>query len=279
MPMGFLGYIKLANVFLLTQLGGFTFELQGIPAVWNLISDWLVEDRVEPQDVVISPNGIAVQNYAKVSGDPRTGVWLSQAAFRVDAEQLVTVNCTGMAIRRTETYSASTYKAIRVGPGVPTGPLNPVPINRNPFPGWAAKADITWPGAPPIYTPNNPTGFVLRSADFTINNNTQIVKGCTGEVNPVAVLQGTIGVDGSITLWRDGPIPDPYAVSGQPFRADGAYLTMSFGAVSPLQFLLRHILLMSDQYEIQGQNNLSTRVFGFSGLGEGLYPPFQMVAA
>lgn len=314
MPMGYMGYAKLANVFLLTNSGGLNrmvnplrseavwgagwynaaqttnyadsqqhfegslaFELQGIPSVWNLFRDWAVEQRVEPQDMVISPNGLATQNYTKVKDDPRTGVWLSQAGFRIDAEQLVTVNAFAVAIRRSETSTVSSYKAIRVGPGTPTGPLNPSPTNRNPIPGWNCKAAITWPGAPAFYSSANPTGLVLRSADFTLNNNTQIIRGCTGEPNPVAVLQGTIAVDGNITVWRDGPIPDPYAVEGQPFRAEAASLQMLIGG--QLGFRILHVLLTSDQYEIQSQNSPSTRTFGFAGLGSGLTPPLLMDAA
>lgn len=316
MPVGYLGYLKLADIFLLTQTGGlnrqvdpilsnavwgagwynaaqttnyadgqqffqgdFTFELQGIPVVWNLISNWLVEQRVYPQGMIISPNGLVVQTYNVVDGDPRTGVWLTNAGFRVDPENLVTINATGIAIRRSESYTASTYKQVRVGPGIPTAPLNPAPTNRNPFPGWAAATVITWPGAPAYYTPTNPTGIMLQSADFRVNNNTVVVKGCTGEPNPVAVFQGTMAVDGNITIWRDGPIPDPYATPGQPFSAAGATLTMTFGQVSPLQFLIRHVLLTEDQFTIQGQNEIVNRTFGFAGLGEGINPPFQMTAA
>lgn len=316
MPLGYLGYIKLAGSYLLANSSGLNrkvepimseavwgagwynaakttnyadsqqnfegdaaFELQGSGTIWNLIRDWLIEQRVYPQSVVISPNGIIEHTYTASSGDPRAGVWLKSAALSVDAESLVSVSASLMALKRTETTTASSYKAIRTGPGIPTNPLNPAPHNRNPFPGWSALTTITWPGAPSIYSPSNPTGFVLQKADFTVDNNTQVIRGCTGDANPVAVLQGTIGVDGSITLWRDGPIPDPYDQSGTPFTASGASIAMQFGTTSPLAFNIDHVLLTSDAYDIQGQNSPSVRVFGFAGLGDGLLPPFRMASA
>jgi hypothetical protein len=157
--------------------------------------------------------------------------------------------------------------------------LNPAPTNRNPFAGWSALTTITWPGAPDIYSLSNPTGFVLQKGDFTVNNNTQIIRGCTGDANPVAVLQGTIAVDGSLTIWRDGPILDPYAISGTPFTASGASIGIQFGTVSPLGFNINHVLITEDSYDIQGQNTPSVRVFGFAGLGDGLLPPFIMQPA
>lgn len=140
--------------------------------------DWLIERRVFPQSMILSPNGILVQNYEVNPSDARTGVWANTAAFTVDPERLVTVNLGGIALRRTEVASAATYKSIRVGPGIPTAPLNPTPTNRNPFPGWAAQVFLTWPNAPPIFSESNTTGFVMRGADFQYSNNTQVIRGC-----------------------------------------------------------------------------------------------------
>jgi len=313
MPLGYLGFIKLSDVFLLANTSGLNrqvnplqstgvwgsgwfnaaqttnyadsqqhfegpvqFELQGIPSIWNRVRDWLVEERVDSQDVELSPNGITRFQYSLLPADPRTGVWMSQAAFTVDPTALITLNATLMGLKRVEISSASTYKAIRIGPGVPEGPLNPAPHNRNPFPGWNAATSITWPGAPPVWSPTTLTGFVLQNANFTVNNNTQIIRGVTGDTNPVAVLQGTMAVDGSMTLWRDGPIPDPYDQPGVPFTAAGASVAMQFGIINPLSFDIDHVLLTSDAHDIQGQNTATTRVFGFAGLGDGLLPPFRM---
>jgi hypothetical protein len=316
MPLGYFGYLKLANIFLLTNSGGlnrqvdpilseavwgagwytgskytnfadgqqhfagsFTIELQGIPSVWNLLGGWIVENRVTPQGAEISPNGITVQNYTANTADPRTGLWLRSAAFTVAPDQPISLNCDVVGLRRTETHKASSYKAIRVGPGVPTAPLNPTPTNRNPFPGWSAQTQLSWPGSPPIFTDANPTGFVLMGADWTFSNNTQIIKGCTGSVNPAAVMQGTMAVEGTVRIWRDGPIPDPYDIPGQPFTATGANLSMTFGTQTPKpQILIKHVLLQREEFTIQGQDSPIPRSFGFAGLGDGLGPPMAMPA-
>jgi hypothetical protein len=315
MPLGYLGYMKLAGTYLLANSSGLNrvveplrsqavwgagwynaatvtnyadnqqsfegsvqFELQGNTTIWNLIRDWLIERRVFAKTLEISPNGLTKQLYEQTNSDAASGCWMKSAAFSVDPDSLISINASLVALKRVESQVASDYKAIVNGPGLPSNPLNPSPHNRNPFPGWSAKATITWPGAPAFYSPSNPTGMVLQKADFDINNNTVIIRGCTGESNPVMVLQGTMSVGGSMTLWRDGPIPDPYA-SGTPFTASGASIQLDFGSTSPLSIQVTHVLLTSDAFDLSGQNSPTVRVFGFEGLGNGLLPPFRMLVA
>jgi hypothetical protein len=314
MSLGYLGYVKLANTFLLCNSsglnrqvaplmsegvwgagwynaaqdtnyadsqqhfeGGINFELQGASSVWNLLRDWLVEQRVDAQSVELSPNGIDKYNYTKDAQDPRTGVWLSQAGFSIGNNELVKISATGIALRRTESVAGANYKAIRVGPGLPVNPLNPSPKNRNPIPGWNCKATIVIPNFPAAWTTSNLTGSVLQSAEVNVNNNTQIIRGCTGDNNPVAVLQGTMAVEGSITVWRDGSIPDPYGTGS--FQASGASMLLQMGGAPSLDFNIRYVLITSDAFDIQGKNNPTVRVFGFAGLGDGVYPPLTLTQA
>jgi hypothetical protein len=264
--------------------GSIAFELQGAPPVWNLIRNWLIERRVYPNSATISPNGIIKQDYSLKPPDSRRGVWISSAGFAVDPERFITINSNVMALHRDESTVGSNYQAIPSVPGnIPTYPLNPGPnYNQNPFPGWSAVTKLTWPGAPPPYDDVNPTtpqGFVLMGADFTFNNNTQVIKGCTGSPNPVAVMQGTMALEGTIRLWRDGAITDPYDTTlNPPFTAQGANLQLSFGGsgASNPTLLLRHILFTSEDFVIAGQNAPVPRTFGFTGLGEGVYPPLYM---
>lgn len=259
--------------------GAVQFELQGDPDLWTLVSDWLINERVYAKSIEISPNGIQRYKYTKETNDCRSGVWMKSASFNIDSGSLITVNSNLMALKRAEEITGTTYKNLRVGPGRPTSPLNPAPHNRNPLPGWAAKAEIGWPGAPAFWSDTNCAGLVMTTASVTVENNTQIIRGCTGDPNPVAVLQGAMQVSGSITLWRDGPIPDPYGQPGTPFTASDAYLNISLGSVNPLGFEIAHLLLTSDAHDVQGQNTPSTRVFGFSGLGNGEEPPFKMTTS
>lgn len=136
--------------------GALTFELQGgLPTVWKLITDWLVNWRVYPQSMIISPNGLAIQSFqadTNPNGNTRGGVWMNSAGFTVDPAASIKLNCNVIGLQRSESYSASTYRAVRTTPNVPTLPLNPAPINRNPFPGWLAQAQVNlWP-------PNYPAG-------------------------------------------------------------------------------------------------------------------------
>jgi hypothetical protein len=231
---------------------------------------------VTPKSLIISPNGLVVQSFLATS-DPRTGAWMNTAGFTVSAGESIKLSCDVKALMRTETYSANTYRAVRVGPGVPTAPLNPIPTNRNPFPGWAATTQIVWPGSPPIFSNANPTGMFMMDADWSFNNNTQIIKGCTGLPNPAAVMQGVMAVEGNMNLFRDGVIADPYAIPNTPFTASGSSIRMNFGTVAPVpQVDFLHVLLMSEDFTIQGQNNPVPRKFGFAGLGDGVQPPMLM---
>jgi hypothetical protein len=52
---------------------------------------------------------------------------------------------------------------------------------------------------------------------------------------------------------------------------------MSFGTQAPQpQILIKHIILTSEEFTIQGQNTPVPRTFGFSGLGDGTAPPMVM---
>jgi hypothetical protein len=316
MPIGYLGYAKLANQFLLTNSsslnrkieplyseavwgagwynaakhtnyadsqqyfeGGLEFELQAQATVWNLIRSWLIEDRACSQSLVMSPNGFVVYDYTKDTNDSRTGVWLKSASFSIDAEQLIKVSAECIALKRTETVSQGKFCAnMRSNPanGAPVNPLNPAPRNRNPIPGWNAAATIVWPDSQPFWsTPSNLTGMVLKSASINVNNNTQLIKGCTGDANPVAVIQGTITAEGDMSLWREGGIPDPYATPGV-FTASNANIAFSLGGAGGLTFRMNYVVLTSDAHDIQGQDTPTTRNFGFAGLGDGISPPFLM---
>jgi len=314
MPIGYLGFLKLADQFLLCNStglnrqvnpllstgvwgagwfnaatttnyadsqqhfeGAMNFELQGEAAIWNLIRDWLIQQRAFPQNVILSPNGIVTYNYLIDGGDPRTGVWMSQAAITVDSTALITFSATGIALKRVEVVASTNWKVgLKTNVGAPVKPLNPSPRNRNPIPGWNTQALVTWPNAPAFWAdPGALDGMVLTQANFTVNNNTQIVRGCTGDTNPVAVIQGTITVDGTMNLWRDGGIPDPY-VPDSNFTAENASVIFDLGGAPALTFRMRNILLTSDAHDVQGQNTLTSRNFGMAGLGDGVFPPFLM---
>jgi hypothetical protein len=258
--------------------GAINFELQGDAELWDLIRDWLVEQRAFAKSCIISPNGIISYEYTKDDADPRSGVWMRQCSINIDNNALITMAATCIGLKRTEIITGSSYITMRTGVGAPTAPMNPAPRNRNPIPGWNAAATVVWPNAPAFYSQANPAGMVLMSANVNVDNNTQIIRGCTGDVNPVAVIQGTISAEGAMNLWRDGGIPDPYGTPGN-FTAANASVTWSLGGAPALVFRLPHLLLRTDAYDVTGQNNPTTRNFGLAGVGDGVAPPFLMDAA
>jgi hypothetical protein len=257
--------------------GGLSFELQAENAVWSLLRNWFIEQRAFPQSLVFSPNGYSVHTYSKSSTDPRGGVWAKSVSFEIGAQELIKVNTTCVGLKRVETNNSGKFTTSRAfSSRKPVKPLNPSPYNRNPAPGWYSAAAVTWPGSPTFWTPANLTGMVLTSGSMEINNNTQIVFGCTGDPNPVAVIQGPIEASGNMSLWRDGGIPDPYGNTNTPFSASGASVTFTLAGISNLTLSMPYVVLNTDAYNVKGQKQLTSRDFGFFGLGDGINPPMLM---
>jgi len=124
-------------------------------------------------------------------------------------------------------------------------------------------------GEAEVYDPHNSETSSYVAGGLVHHN-------CTGDVNPVAVLQGTITVDGNMTVWRDGPIEDPYGDNSTPsgFTASNASVVFTLGGgVGELSFRMNNILLTSDSHDVQGANTPTTRNFGIAGMGDGINPP------
>jgi hypothetical protein len=261
--------------------GAINFELSGNASIWNLVANWLIENRAYAKSCTISPNGFAVYSYTLSNTDSRSGAWCKSCSFTIDAGALVTVAATAVALKRTESGATGTnYAANKRDPGnAPANPLNPDTRNMNPIPGWNVTATVAWPNSQTFWADTNDTtrlGMVLMKATVNVNNNTQVIRGCTGDLAPVAVIQGVIHAEGNMELWRNGGIPDPYGTPGN-FTATGASIGLAIGSgAGALAMDLDHVLLTSDAYDVQGQNNPSNRNFGFAGLGDGTAPPITM---
>jgi hypothetical protein len=281
--------------------GPINFELQGVPLVWNLIRDWLIERRAFPQSARISPNGVMEYRYETDVNDYRTGLWMSQATININNTALVTVSGTCIGLKRKEFVNGvengplvTNFYPMGVNPARagspaardqglrPVAPLNPAPRNLNPIPGWDCQAQVVWPAAAPFWAdPGNVDGMVLMQTDIRVNNNTQVIRGCTGDIAPVAVIQGTINAEGTMNLWRPAGISDPYRIPGN-FSAVGASVIFRIGINGAVAFAtasLPHVLLTSDEYNIAGQNDPVSRNFGYAALGDGNAPPFIMAPA
>lgn len=264
--------------------GPVAFELSAQAALWNVFRDWAVYRRVYPKSVRMSPNGIVRYDYLADESDPRAGCWMGSISLRISAEALITVNAEFMALKRHEVILGNNYLAMDIQGHLPTAPLNPSPRNRNPIAGFTARAEIAWPNSPPWWSESNRNGMVLREADITHNNNPVLIKGCTGTPTAIAVLMGTMDTSGTITLFRDGPIPDPYGddILSSPFTAESASIALYIGGsqgAAELGLRVPHVLLQSDSYDVKSQNEPTTRTFGFAAVGDGTGPPFIIDAA
>lgn len=275
--------------------GNAVFEVQYNTAIWNMLIDWIVEQRVTPLTAQISPDGFVNYLYQQVNADPRSGLWNKSAAIRISPEAAITCDVDCLALKRIENVIspgsnyASTFR-YNLGNGGPGGTLpadfvssvrNPSPFNRNPIPGWQAKAAVTWPNAPAFWADGSqPYGMALRETDFTINNNTTLIKACTGDRIPLAIIVGTIEATGSIQLWRDGAIPDPYGDQNNPstFTASGANINLFLAGGASPAVTFGGVVLSTDTYNVANGNEPVSRTFGFFGVGDTTYPPCRLFA-
>ncbi len=272
--------------------GNINFELQYNSTVWDIFARWLTRgasdtaapNRVTPISLLISPDAYLSYLYQYTTSDIQSGAWCRNARISISPERAITVDCGAVAIKRTETqvvasnYAANLATNLSLPASFTDALMNPSPYNRNPIPGWNVVPSPTWAGMPAWWAPGSvPYGLAMQDLNFSADNHTQVVYALSGQPGPLAVIQGTVEAMGDMTLWRDGAIPDPYAVSGTPFTARNAYLKLQISsAVDAVKF--NNIIIREDEYNVTGQDTLVPRKFGFYAIGDGAQLPIVLAA-
>lgn len=279
----------------LTYEGPIEFDLQGNPTIWDIVRDWAILRRAFPKSLELSPDGSVVYQYTFSDLALFDGAWNSALSLRFSPEAITKATANAIAIRRVEVFSDLQYfdfddggPAPKTGVGTPLSPVNPPTAptgarNLNPIPGWNSRAAfvINDTDSLEVYA-GEETDYKTEVMDysFDITNNTQIVRTCNGKRIPSAVLQGTIDVTGSVTLYREGGIKDPVKLdvdeasgAADYVYADQTYLGINIG--DTLFVKIPYALITSSDYGVKGQNEVSTRTFGIKGIGDGVEPPIQ----
>jgi hypothetical protein len=265
--------------------GGINFEVQYNSTVWTLLKDWAVNQRAFPASMQISPDGYLNYLYQASSSDPRGGVWCDSLSLRISPDGFIAASVTGKALKRVETvttdhnYAANLRTNLSLPSSFTNSLLNPSPFNRNPIPGWNARAAINWPNSPGVWQDgSNPYGFIFMEGNVTLNNKVQMIRGCTGDRIPAAMIVGTMEASGDMSLWRDGAIRDPYGDANNPstFTASNAYVKLYLGGGADPAIALNNVVLSSDRYDMGGQDDRVPRAFGFYGLGDGTLAPCEL---
>jgi len=219
-------------------------------------------------------------------------VGLERNVFGPAAPQAFGTNIVDPALQGITDPGAVSYVQDKFGISNPNNPLNPfqgtapnIYNNVDPIPYWRTEAYIKrFDGTNWERVSVGPVGQLVETETVNwsvdLSNNTVILYTCRGVRGASAVLQGPIGVTGSITLYN------PYGVFDPVFGAPGilGYDTPGFDESSPaftadntefvinitgadVQMALPAVRFDSDDYSIQSQSDITNRTFSIKGLG------------
>ena len=176
----------------------------------------------------------------------------------------------------------------RFGLSKPNHPLNPSHSEYNnqpnfdPIPYWRTKSYIKrFNGA--TWEPTLMNGLESETVEWSVdlNNNTQVLYTCRGVRGASAVLQGSIDVTGSVTMYNPYGLPDPLFGDGSGaydefnpyFIAENTEFmveivgTGATGIGDNLTLALPAVVIESDDYGIKGQNDVTNRTYSIKALG------------
>jgi hypothetical protein len=291
--------------------GTIDFELQGGDDIWNLLGDWIVNERAYPRSLDISPDGARVYQYRTTgvydANYDLNGAWNTNASFNTSEGSFVTVSTGVIALNRSEvdpaggnTYTDYSYikqKTGIIGSDVAvfnaTNPLNPGGSNVNPIPYWRTNAQLlTGTYANPFSGGAAPqTGLETVEWSVDASQNQIILYTCNGSRLPTALLQGAMDVSGNVVLYHEVGVFDPIlgpAGTGDiltPYLyAENTWFRVEIkrGDSTPSVFLeLPAVIVESDDYSLTDANSVTNRTFSLKGMGgrtttTHLLPPFLM---
>jgi hypothetical protein len=276
--------------------GNVDFELQGGNDIWDLMGDWIINDRAYSRSVDISPDGARVYQYrttgAYNADYDLNGAWNTSASFSTSEGSFVTVSAGVIALDRSETTPTgagtfSDFSYINQKTGVitedctvfdDTNPLNPGGSNVNPIPYWRTNAQLLRGTYTAPFTggavPQTGLETVEWSVDLTQNH--VVLYTCNGTRLPTALLQGPIDVTGNLVLYNEAGVFDPiFGPDGTgtlttPYMyAENTWFRIAIarGADPTIFIELPAVVIESDDYSITDQGSVTNRGFSIKGLG------------
>jgi hypothetical protein len=276
--------------------GAIDFEMQASDAVWDLMGDWIVNDRAYSRSIDISPDGARVYHYlttgAYNADYDLNGAWNTSASFSTSEGSFVTVSANMVALDRTETDPVggtdfSDYSYIEQKTGVVAGdctelaltnPLNPGGNNVDPIPYWRTNAQLLTGTYTAPFTGGAVPQTGLETVEWSVDvtQNQVILYTANGTRLPTALLQGPMDVSGNVVLYNEDGVFDPIiGPSGtgtltSPFMfAENTWFRVSIarGADPTVYMEVPAVVVESDDYSITGQDAVTNRGFGIKGLG------------
>lgn len=276
--------------------GSVDFELQGGDDIWDLLGDWIINDRAFSRSIDISPDGARVYQYrttgAYNADYDLNGAWNTSAGFATSEGSFVTVSAGVIALDRVEAdpsggTSFSDFSYINQKTGVVTGdctvfdnsnPLNPSGNNVDPIPYWRTNAQLlTGTYSSPFTGGSVPqTGLETVEWSVDVTQNHVVLYTANGSRLPTALLQGPMDTTGSVILYNENGVFDPIFGPAQtgtlttPFLfAEETWFRVEIprGSDPTVYIELPAVVVEADDYSIPGQDAVTNRTFSIKGLG------------
>lgn len=276
--------------------GNIDFELQGGDDIWDLMGDWIVNDRAYPRSLDISPDGARVYQYrttgAYNANYDLNGAWNTSASFSTSEGSFVTVSAGAIALDRAEetptgsgTFSDFSYINQKTGVIADdcsvlaaTNPLNPSGSNVNPIPYWQTDAQLLRGTYSAPFTGGSVPQTGLETVEWSVDvtQNHVVLYTCNGTRLPTALLQGPIDVTGSLVLYNEDGVFDPIfgpdgsgSLTAPYLYAENTWfrVTIGRGAGGDVYIELPAVVVESDDYSITDQGSVTNRSFSIKGLG------------
>jgi hypothetical protein len=277
--------------------GNVDFELQGGDDIWDLLGDWIVNERAYPRSLDISPDGARVYQYrttgAYNANYDLKGAWNTSASFSTSEGSFVTVSAGVIALDREQVdpdggTAFSDFSYIKQKTGVVAGdcsvladtnPLNPGGTNVNPIPYWRTKAQLLRGTYSAPFTGGAVPQAGLETVEWSVDvtQNHVVLYTCDGNRLPTALLQGPIDVSGNVVLYHPDGVFDPvlgpstgYSLSNPYLYAQNSWFRVTIargGAASDIYIEVPAVVVESDDYGISGQDSVTNRGFSIKGMG------------
>lgn len=276
--------------------GNVDFELQGGNDIWDLMGDWIINDRAYPRSVDISPDGARVYQYrttgAYNANYDLNGAWNTQASFSTSEGSFVTVSAGVIALDRLEdtptgagTFSDFSYINQKTGVitddctvFADTNPLNPGGSNVNPIPYWRTNAQLLRGTYTTPFTGGAVPQVGLETVEWSVDltQNHVVLYTCNGTRLPTALLQGPIDVTGNLVLYNEAGVFDPIfgpdgsgSLTSPYMYAENTWFRIEIArGADPTVFIeVPAVVIEGDDYSITDQGSVTNRGFSIKGLG------------
>jgi hypothetical protein len=242
--------------------GDINIEL--IPAVWNFLKEWTVEERTKSKSVLISPDGINIYQFTGGgTGEigSLSGLWASSTSFSTSEGGVISCAIGVLGLHRDYNQDESYLENVH---GLECGEVPMNYGNTTPYPFWKSLVKVISKGASPF---SETTDIIEWNIGCT--NNPTVIYACTKSRGPLALVVGEMEASGSVVAFDMNGVNGMYSDN----MMDASF-EVTIDEVNKLS--LPRMIVESDGNDLTGNDSIVTRAFSFKGLAGPSLPSFLM---